>query len=174
MTGIIPKPIIKPPLWQKTLLYFSLVLLVGTIVSYSILTHFQKKIANEIQTIEQLLTKQKHGKEATLETELFDKQKRIDDFAFIAEQHRYPSHFFKFLETSVHPELRFINLNLNPQENRVIINGSAKNFQALGQQMFVFQGKKDVSQASLSDIAIGEKGNIRFSINLLLSPDLFK
>jgi len=172
-TDIIPKPISQTPLWQDILLYLSLILLVGVIFSCLLLGHFQKKTIKEIEAIEQSLNTQKTTEEISLEKQVFDYQKKLQDISFLLEKYNRPSNFLKFLEDSTHPEVVFTKLNLNPKR-RAVLTGVAKNFMVLGQQLLILQEREEVSQANLSNISIEKSGEIGFSLNLSLNPSLFK
>lgn len=174
MIEIIPRPAKKLPLWQNLLFYFSIILLLITILSYFILGHFLKKSEKALQDLELTLARGKTTEELSLEKEVLSWQKKIEDFSKLIREHTLASNFFLFLEKNCHPKAFFSKVNLKPGANQAVLSGQAENFSVLAQQISILKSKKEIKDLNLSSIIIGKEGKVDFILNLLLEPQLFK
>ena len=173
MIEIIPRPAKKLPLWQNLLFYFSIILLLITILSYFILGHFLKKSEKALQDLELTLARGKTIAELSLEKEVLSWQKKIEDFSKLIREHTLASNFFLFLEKNCHPKTFFSKVNLKPGANEAVLSGQAENFSVLAQQISILKSKKEIKDLNLSSIIIGKEGKVDFTLNLLLDPTLF-
>ena len=169
---IIPKEPSKPSKILNILLYFSLILLFFSIISFFILDHFVGKFKKEYILLVQDL-EEKEDKIYFLRKELLPYQRKINDFSFVTEQHLESSRFFTAFEKIIHPQVWFFKFNLKMKEKRVILSGQAQNFEVLGQQLYVFRNKEWIEDVGLEAVSMGKKGKIDFNLFLILDPELF-
>ncbi len=174
MIEIIPRPAQKLPLWQDILFYLSIVLLVATFSLYFIFDHLQKKSADSLQNLQNLISQKKTSEGAALEKEVFNYQKKIQDFAQLLPQHLYPSKFFEFIEKNCHPKVWFSQINFNPEKAEANLVGEAENFSAIGQQILILKSNPSVKNTALAQISIGKRGMVDFSLNISLDPNILK
>lgn len=171
---IIPKEITKPSRWQITLLYFSIFLLLVAILGYFALNYyFIKKADQEFQRLNDELTKARTPERVAIEKEVLDYQEKIEDFSSLILGYKKSSNFFDFIESITHPKVSFSELNLNPTTNQAGLSGRTDSFQALGEQLLIFQNAELIRSLTLSGIGVREEGKIDFNFNLSLDPILF-
>ena len=169
---IIPKPPIKIPGWLNFLLYFSIALLIATILSYFIINNSLKRANLTTKELEEALAKT--PQEIALEAEILGYQKKIQDILPLIDLHLAPSHFFEFLEKVSHPRIWFSTLSLWSREAEVKLSGQAENFSALGQQILALKKEAIIKSLRLSGVSLGEGGRVNFNLDLSLSPEIFK
>lgn len=170
---IIPKPPAKIPFWLNILLYFSIILLIFSISSYFVLDYYLiKKSEITLQDLEKEIEEKKSEKKA-LEEEILNYQKKIEDFSFLLDQHLVNLNFFNFFEKISHPKVWFSDFNSIPGEAKIKVSGQAESFQVLGQQLLIFKAEPLIENLNLSEISLGEEGKIKFTFNLILSPQIF-
>ena len=175
MVEIIPRKAAPLPLWQKILFYSLIVLLLGTIVSYFVLDHFQKKSLETLQNLEEAIAKEKTPEKTALGKAISDYQKKINNFSVLLSRHPKSSKFFGFLEKTSHPQVLFSKVNLNPKEGLATVSGQAETFSVLGQQLQILKSDPSdtLKNASLSKISLGERGEIEFILILSFDPEFF-
>lgn len=173
MIEIIPKPAQKLPLWQNILFYFSLSLVLAVFLSYFILGNYIKNAALTLKDLEGTISKEKTSAERTLEKEVFGYQKKITDFSQLIGTHLFTSNTFTFLEKVSHPQVWFVQFNLDSEKKRAVLTGQADNFQALGQQLLILKEKPEIQNFDLSNISIGRKGKVDFVLELSFNPAIF-
>jgi len=156
------------------LLYFSLILLLGSASSLLVLDHYQKKSEKDLQHIESLIAEKETPEGKALEQEVLRYKEKIDRVAPLLASHQKSSAFFSYFEKLSHPKVTFSSLSLNLKENRASLVGTTENFQTLEQQLHVLKKEKSIKNVNLSGISIGEEGKIGFSLDLLLDPQIFK
>jgi len=175
MIEIIPKPAQKLPLWLNILFYFSIGLLLATILTYFILGRSLKKSDISLKNLEETISHQeKTSEEISLEREVSDYQKKIKDFSLLFFQHRYCSKFFDFIEKNCHPKIWFSQFSLNSKQAEANLSGEAENFTVIGQQFLIFKSSPLVKNINLAQISIGRAGRVNFSLDLSLDPSVFK
>jgi len=174
MPDLIPREVIPLPSWLKILFYILVGLLVIVVFSYFILGHFQKKSLTAIQGLDEEINKQKTVQIIAREKEILNEQKKIENFGLMLSEHLSASKFFKFLERTSHPQIWFSQINLSPLESLVALSGSAETFPVLGQQIQILKKETLVENIVLSEISLGKKGKIEFTLNLSFDPQFFK
>lgn len=173
MVEIIPKPTARVSLWLNILFYFSISLLLMVLLSVFTLTRFQKKANLEQQDLQQAISQQEKGIE-DLEKEVLLYQRKLDDFALILNERRFPLNFFSLLEENCHPRVQFTGLNLNLIERKAGLSGTVESIPGLRQQILILEKVEEIEKVNLSNISLGKQGGASFSLSLSLAPELFK
>jgi len=174
MVEIIPRPVENTPLWQSLILYFSIALVIASVLSYFYLDNIQKKSSAVLENMEQTLAKEITPEEKVTRGDVLNYQAKIKDFGILLNNHEMDSKFFNLLDASSHPKVQITELNLDLAKHQAVVTGLTDSFQTLGQQLIIFRNEKKFIGVSLPDILIGEAGKVKFSFLLDLSPDLFK
>ena len=175
MVEIIPKPTPKLPFkWLNILFYFSLILVLFSIFSFFLIDHFQRKAFQTLEDLESTLAREKTPEEVALEKEIFGYQKKINDFSILLESYQPPLNFFPVLEKNSHPKVQFTDFSLNPKNLQAILSGKTESFQTLDQQLSIFKKENLIKDVNLSKLFIGKEGEVEFTLNLSLSPAIFK
>ena len=173
MVEIIPKPIKKASLGINVLLYFSIILLVAAAGVYFYLGSTIEKNQKILKEKQEILTQPRSNEERKLEEKIFGDKKKIEDFAFLIDQHQISSNFFPFLEGLIHPQVAIFGLSLNVRNAKVELSGMAEKT-ALGQQLLIFQGNEQILETKLSSLQAREGETVHFSISLSFDREIFK
>ena len=171
---IIPKKPIRYPFWLNILFYFSLVVLIISIISFFTLNYLSEKSSETLKNLEETIAKERTSERIGLEKTLFSYEKKIDDFSQLVNKHFLVSDFFDFFQDICYPKVYFSNLALNPKGSSVALSGVVDSFSGLGQQILILEKEPLVKEVNLSNISIGKQGNISFSLDLFLDSELFK
>lgn len=174
MVTIIPKPPKKIPQWQPLFFYFSLALLAAAVLGYFVLNYFQGKSLAALDDLEERLAGVSTTEDKKIETGVFTSQKLLQDFSTLVSEHQKSSQFFALLEENTHPGVWFTSLDLNLSLPLAKVEGAARNFQTLAQQVYIFQEEDLIEEIKLTNIALGERGEAEFSLELSLSPEIFQ
>jgi len=78
------------------------------------------------------------------------------------------------LEGIMHPQLQFVDLELNPVLFQAKLRGIAPNFVVLEQQRYILQNHNLIKEIKLSDFTLEEEGEVFFFLELSFSPEIFK
>nr|KKS45776.1 MAG: hypothetical protein UV11_C0040G0004 [Candidatus Giovannonibacteria bacterium GW2011_GWF2_42_19] len=100
--------------------------------------------------------------------------KAIDDVTKLLSGHRATSKVFKFLEDNTLVEVSFSNFNFNAANNVVTLSGEALGYSALALQFSKIEQNPMVKAATLSNIAVLDKGTIGFNLTLNLDSEVIK
>jgi len=171
---IIPKPIEKIPVWRKILFYFSILLLVGVIISYFVLDSRKKSSEIFLQDLEERISRERTPERIALEKELLDWQIKIKDFSLLLNQHISTSKVFKFFEEKTHPRVFFSQINLNPKDSKVNLSGQTDSFLTLGQQLLIFEKEPLVENLNLAQVSISKEGKVEFGLDFSFDPKILK
>ena len=172
---IIPKKIeTKLPTLLNILFYFALILLIISLLSLLALFLFQKNSKKILQNIEEKIAEKGTPEERALEGKIILYQKKINDFSDLLNSHQANLKFFTSFEGLTHPKIFFSKVDLKISEGKVILSGTAENFEVLGQQFLIFKKENFIKNINLTKISIGEEGEIDFSLELTFEPEKFK
>jgi len=174
MVEIIPKkPEREIPL-KNASLFIAGALLLAAIFSYVILARSEANALLAIQDLEDGIFKAGTSQDREIETKVLDSEKKIKDFKVLLAGSRKPSQFFGNFGDLIHPKIWFSSFELDAVQAQASISGQALDFRTLEQQLIFLQSKNDIiEKIDLSDIALGEEGNVNFSINFKFRPDIF-
>jgi hypothetical protein len=173
MVEIIPKPPERIPLWQNLIIFFSIVILIIAILAYFFLGYLQKKASLQLDEIRNKIAQTETPDRKELKADLLIEKKKIDNFAFILNEHLASSNFFTFLEGITHPKIWFSNLKLDVSKATVELSGEGEKL-AFGQQLLIFKQNEKILRADSSKISIKAPENVEFSLSLSLDPEIFK
>jgi len=169
---ITPKPKFRIPKWVSVVLAVFIILLLFFVVSYFYLHNSLGKISQKIEEKDKALLKTPAEKE--LEKEVLLKEQRVNNWAQLILSHRKPGNIFNLLEKTTHPSVVFSEFEFDSAKNLVEIKGSAEDFTALGQQILILKGEKDIKKITLSEVSIAKGGGIDFSLQLTFDSQFFK
>ena len=185
---LIPKPEIekKPFDLTKFLLYLAIIILIGSVGLYFlfdfVLIKNSSKILAELET---QLSLQMTDEAKSNEAKLIKWRQKIEDFRILLDSHQNPSKVFPLLEKLTHPKVWFTDFSLNfrtqktEEGDEVVqphfqLQGVAESFRVLGEQLLIFKKDENIKEIKLSNVYLGEKGNVRFQFEITFNPEIFK
>lgn len=175
MVELIPKRGRKKVLPLQNIIFFaSLLALLLTVGGYIFLFFSVNKASLDLKNIEGEVTQKGTAAEKQLESEVFDVQKRINNFSTIISQHQKISPLFLKIQENAHPQVWFNSFDLEAKTKILELRGQTLNFQTLAQQLSILRGESLFKEIKLSELSIGEKGQAEFSFNITLDPQIFK
>lgn len=174
MVEIIPKEAPKISQWKNILFYFSLALLIFSVVSYFILDNSLREHQEKMVELKLALVEQVTPEKNILEKEILDYQKKIEDFSQLIRQNLKTSEIFTIIQKNSHPKTWFQQFNLDAKQAQVTLSGQTQSFESLGQQLLIFREEDVVKSANLGGISISQEGRIGFDFSLSLDPKIFK
>lgn len=173
MTEIIPKEAHKTPSWLFFLFYFSLILLVVLVIVYFKINGSIKKNQDSLNGLNNDFLALQSSENLTLKKEVLGYDKKIKDFKNLVGNHKFNSRAFNFLEDFVHPNAWFDSFDLQNEGSKVVISGRAETFEALGQQIIIFQQEQQqIKDLVLEGVSIGKEGEIKFEISFSFNPQI--
>lgn len=174
MAGIIPKPIKKTSRLYEFAPRIAFGLALAVALSYVALFYLENRTSQTLWDLEEKIAQVGTKDEKAMETQVLLDKREIDDFSKLFADHKRASNFFKFLEENSHPKVWFNKLEINLQDSQAALSGEAASFEALGQQMAVFQSKEIIKNIEMSDLYISKNGRAGFTLSLSLDPKIFK
>ena len=162
---IIPKQKQEYPFFTQILFFGSMLFLLASVGGYFLLLSLQAKSAGKLQGIQQLLSQGTTPEEAMAEKTIFQYRDKFNDFSLLAQKKNDVRPVFEFLESYTHPQVVFTTLNVEPSIQTLKLVGATLNFRTLQEQMAIFQGK-DLEGLNLSNIVLGEKGEVIFQLEM--------
>lgn len=170
---IIQKPKPKIPLWAKILLGSAVALLLIAAGTYFFLDYTSKKTSQKISDTQAEVSSLMAANRET-ENKVLTYEKKIGDFASLVVGHQKPLSILLFLEQKTHPRVSFTSFAFDAAKTSVAVDGQAASFIALGQQMLIFKKEPILKNITLSGLSLNEKGEIKFSLQLVFDPQIVK
>ena len=172
MVEIIPKEIRRPLLSPLFILSLSGILFLGVLAGLFLITQTQSQTGTALRVLDERLGEEQTGEGETLQQELKASKEKIDDFGLVIERRKNLLAFFRILEETAHPNVVFTDFETDLEGNTIDIVGTATDFLSLGQQILVWKNRKEITSATLTELALGQTGKKEFGISLSFSPDV--
>lgn len=162
----------KPSGWLGKFLRFSIIIFIIASALYfsvryiyiGVLDRQAADLENKIKSLEkEIPTQDREGVVAFYS--------QLVNLRTLLEKHIYPSQVFERLELTTHPQVAFTNFNYDFNENRIQLDGYAKNLQAIAQQLLAFQRTSDFDSVTLSNIRQSADKTI-FSMEIFFNSSL--
>ncbi len=176
MVEIIPKAKPKTPTWQKILFYLSILAALVAIGGYFGLDYLTKEAFQESASLSQQISSDKDPGENVLKNEIFEKARKINDFATAIDNHQITSKLFSFLGGICHPKVQFLSLNFSKTEDgySVEIPAQAEGYEALHQQILILMGNKTIKNLEISGISMAKEGGVNFNFSFVIPLEVFE
>jgi hypothetical protein len=97
---------------------------------------------------------------------------QISNLQSVLKRHVMTSVVFPMIERNTHTEVSFTNFDLSVSENRLAIEGFARSYEVLAQQLEAWTNVKEVEKSYVAESQLTE-GRVRFRMVLQLSPTFF-
>lgn len=169
---IVPKKETKLQLWVIIVFIVSLIGIIVLVAGYFYLGQLIKELAAKRENIEKSLIKT--PAEKALEDKLLLTEKKINDFTGLLSNHHNIVNIFTILEKSTHPKVWFSSFSFNRNGDLVDLKGEAESFVILGQQIYILKSQPLFKNINLSDVSMGEKKKINFSLQITIDPQIYK
>lgn len=157
----------------NVLYYFSIFALIVAIFGYfavkSLVKSSEEVLNQEKSKISNIVSPSQKDKEKLV----FETKKFLDDSSSVVENHRSYTNLFEFLEGKTHPNVWFAEFAVDSSD-LLKVSGAAKNIESLARQMWIFKKEPLIKKMDLSNIFLTEDGEIKFSLEILFDPQLFK
>lgn len=111
-------------------------------------------------------------RDMSLENRLKNLNIVLDVFKGVLDEHRHWSVFFKLLEDKTMPAVVFKSFNGNDKDFKAVLAGSAPSYNALAQQVKVFEDAADIDSVKVSNITLSEAGRVNFSLEIGFAKEL--
>jgi len=171
---LIPKKPKEEPFWQELLFYISFLFLAISLIFCIGLSVLAKRSSLELEGVNNELAKEKTSDQIKTETEVLIYKKKISAFSILLKQRKPLSRIFDFLEKKIHPGIVFTKMAFVADEDKLQISGMDDDFQALGQQVFIFRKNSLIKLIDLRQVGIGKTGGIEFSFAIVFDKKIFE
>ena len=165
MVDIIPKQQFEYPLWTQGLFIGSILFLLIVIGGFFLVLQLQGRAHKELERVQGVLAQGKTREEVLLEQSVFRWRDKFNDFAGIATARADARPVFEFLELYTHPQVVFTTINLEPKLSTLKLVGATRDFKTLQEQMAIFQNREELIGLTLSNIVLGEQGQVIFQLD---------
>lgn len=159
--------------WVDVLLYFSISLLVVTVLCYFIFNvknSSQKESIKELNTaLESVGTNQQKG----FEKEVSNYQKKVDDFMTLFKNRKFVSTVFSFMEQQTFLNIWFDKFAMNRKDAEVDLSGKAENMAAFSRQVSILEKNEYIKKITVLNSRLGNSGTVEFNLNIIMDPKIF-
>lgn len=153
--------------------YSFLGLLAISLFCFFILNNIFNNSRQELKELEDALNNQSWEVSPGLESSILAKKEKIDNFKTLISNRKTVSEIFSILQEISHPKVWFSSFELKSEENSIGLVGQAKDFESLGQQIFILKSENLIESFDLQSISISKEGRINFNLSLSLDPQVY-
>lgn len=97
---------------------------------------------------------------------------QISNLQAVLKKHVMTSVVFPMIERNTHTDVTFTNFDLSVPESRLAIEGFARSYEVLAQQLGAWQNVREIEKSYVSESQLAE-GRVRFRMILQLTPSVF-
>lgn len=160
--------------WIGAISYVVYAVLIITIFCYGVFTLKAYLQSQRISQLDSKIAIYGTQQQKASETKFFDYKNKIEAFTKILDSHKISSNIFGFMEESTLPNVWFSSFNVLEAKNQVNLSGESQDMETLSRQVKIFEESKDyVKNITVLSSQMGEKGNIKFTLNFVLEPKFF-
>lgn len=159
--------------WVDVVFYFVISSLIATILCYLI---FVMKINSQelsIEDYDKSLATVGTDEQKEMEKQIFEEQKRINDYAPLIKDHRIFSNILAFLEQNTLPNVWFSRFSLGGKDADITLSGEAESVEVFSRQISVFEGNEYLTKITVLGSTLGDQNRTNFNLVLSLDPKIF-
>lgn len=158
--------------WVDVVFYFIISSLIAIIICYFIFVAkiYSQKIS--IKNFEESLATVGTDEQKEMEKQIFEKQKKINDYIPLLEDHRISSNIFAFLEQNTLPTIWFSRFSMGGKDANVTLSGEAESVEVFSRQISIFEENEYLTKISVLGSTIGEQNRINFNLVISLDPEI--
>ena len=158
--------------WVDVVFYFIISSLIATILCYLI---FSVKIYSQKARIEELQIKlvgvgTEEQKE--MEKQIFDYQKKMNDYVPLLADHKIFSNILAYLERDTLPNVWFSRFSMGGGEADIMLSGETESVEAFSKQVSVFEASEYLTKITVLGSILGDENRINFNLALSLDPKI--
>lgn len=173
--SFIPKKTFATPVYKSRgpglFLAFSFFALLISGAFYGGLFFYRNMLKKQVTDLSSSLERAKVAFELPLINELFTISEKINSSKTLLSQHRTLLPVFNLLEKLTLKDVRFKSFRFSFSKESgplVLMDGQTKNYSTLASQGDIFGKDKNIKKVSFSNLNLGSKGMVNFTINLVL------
>lgn len=127
----------------------------------------------EIKNYEVSLATVGTDEQKEMEKQIFDYQKKINDYAILIGDHRIFSNILSYLEQNTLPSVWFLRFNMEGKDANIILSGETESVEILSRQISVFEESQYLTKITVLSSTLGDNNKINFNLALSLDPKIF-
>lgn len=160
----------REPLFDQFIIFPAIILFASFVLGGGVYL-FRNYVENRVTDLNENLRRIEGQFEAPLINELTRIAKEIEAAKLVLDAHVQNSRIFDFVEDFTHQNVYFNSFNFDGAETTLA--GRAPSYTILAEQMRLFEESGVIPSLRISNIALGEDGDIGFNIVLNFDPSIF-
>ena len=100
--------------------------------------------------------------------------KYIGDFKILFESRPNVYDFFIAFQSWAHPKVVYSGFTFDVPSRKVTMSGSTSGFQNIIQQMAILKVEPTIESYEISNINLGETGEVTFNLDIVIKPEVIK
>lgn len=159
--------------WVDVVFYFIISSLMATIFCYLIFTakiYFQKV---KIEDFKASLATIGTDEQKVMEKQVFNYQKKINDYIPLIQNHRIFSNILKYLEQNTLPTVWFSRFSMGSRDADIVLLGETENAETFSRQISVFEASEYLTKITILGSTLGDQNRNNFNLALSLDPKIF-
>lgn len=177
--SFIPKKTFAGPVYKSRgpglFLVFSFLILLISGVFYGGLFFYGNTLQKQVTGLSSSLERVKVAFELPLINELFTISEKINSSKILLSQHRTLLPVFDLLEKLTLKDVRFKSFRFSFSKESgplILMDGQTKNYSTLASQGDILGKDKNIKKVSFSNLSLGSKGMVNFTIHLVLEQSI--
>ncbi len=172
MIEIIPQARASRPGWVNVILVAALVFLLIAVAGQFIFGAMSAGVRRDIEEASRRIKELSSPDRVALEKAVLDYQTQFANFSDTLAKRYLASRVLGLLEETAHPGILYRSLNIDLEQASIQAKAEAANYQAIGEQLLVFNNEKRISRVETENYDRNKEGQIIFDLMLNFNPDI--
>lgn len=101
-------------------------------------------------------------------------QPQLKALRTILENHIYSSNILAFVESIVHPRVKFSSINIDTITRSLEVSAQGASLTVLAEQLRIFEQNKDIVNFNMRGFSLSQSGTVDFSISMVFKESLLR
>jgi len=159
--------------WMDVIFYFVISLLVATVFCYLVFLVKNNMQSSDIKQETAKLQQVGTDDQKEHEKEVINYRGKINDFAYLLDNHEFASNVFAFMQAQTMPNIWFKQFGLDEKNSAVQLSGESEDMDAFSRQVSTLEKNKYVKSIGSLNSSLGQSARIQFNLNLVLNQNIF-
>ncbi|MEK7665004.1 MAG: PilN domain-containing protein [Patescibacteria group bacterium] len=159
--------------WIDVLLYFAVCLLIVSILCYFIFSIKNFSQRENIKKLNTALESIGTDQQKNIEKEVFNYQKKVNEFMLLLKNRKFVSAVFNFMEQQTFLNVWFDKFSMNRKDAEVDLSGEAVDMAAFSGQIASLERNEYIKKVTVLNSKLGNSGVVQFNLSLLMDPKIF-
>ncbi|MGC9046637.1 MAG: hypothetical protein ACP5IC_00750 [Minisyncoccia bacterium] len=157
----------------KLLIFSVFIFLLSLVIYFGSKIGYENYLSSQIQYYDKQLNNLSTQINSSAQNDFKNFYSQLVNLQNVLNNHKFASGVFSFLEGTTLPNIYYNNATIDVNDGKINLNGIAKDFVSLIQQLQYFESRSEINKTVLNSFSVGSNQTINFSLTLYIQSSVF-